>query len=170
MSHCPTVTILIGLPGSGKTTYLDQGFLTQNRNCCFDNFHENSLDNTGTFTQSRHYETLRKLLRDGMDCLISDIEYCCTGRLLDAEQNLRGLARDLGIGIEIVRNYFENNPNACRHNVVHRYSIKSERDYLEELRKIDKLSRVYDCPTEGTIRIKTCCSTTPPLDELDRVK
>src|ERR1039457_2222600 len=103
MSRCPTVTILIGLPGSGKTTYLEQKYPVHKRNCCFDNFHENSLDNTGTFTQSRHFETLKQLLRDGINCLISDIEYCRTKRLQDAEQSLKVLAQGLGIEIAIDR-------------------------------------------------------------------
>jgi|ERR1035438_8504276 hypothetical protein len=161
MSQCPTVTILIGLPGSGKTTYLDRELPTHLRDCCFDNFHECSLDNTGTFIRSRSYEKLKVLLRDGMNCLISDIEYCRTERLLDAEENLRALAQELGIGIRIVRRHFENDPNACRHNIVHRYSQDSRRDYIQELKKVDELSRVYECPSEGAVPVKTCCHIHP---------
>lgn len=155
MSQCPTVTILIGLPGSGKTNFLSEGFPSMPREHCFDDFHGNSLDNSPTFTQSKHYQSLKELLREGADCLISDIEYCRAERLLDAERGLQDLSRELGIEIKIARKYFENNPNACRHNVVHRYSREPGRNYLEELKKIDDLSSVYDCPIEGSIPVWT---------------
>ena len=46
MSPVPTIMILIGLPGSGKTAYLNHEF-PSHRECCFDDFHNESLDNTG---------------------------------------------------------------------------------------------------------------------------
>jgi hypothetical protein len=46
-----------------------------------------------------------------MECLISVIEYCCIERQLDAELNLRDLARDLGIGIGIEKQYLEDYAN-----------------------------------------------------------
>jgi len=152
-----TVTILIGLPGSGKTTYLQSGLANLPLERCFDDFHGNSLDGTGTFTKSRHYVRLKEYLQSGIDCLISDIEYCRSDRLLDAERGLAELFHELGVTINIVKAYFENNPNACRHNIVHRYWCNPRRQYIEELKKVDELSIAYDCPSAGAIPIGTCC-------------
>jgi GTPase SAR1 family protein len=154
----PVTTILIGLPGSGKTTFLSNHF-EHFPDESFDDFHGGSLDGTGAFKQSRYYEALKRRLQEGKDCLISDIEYCRRERLTAAEEGLRGLSLDLGIPIEIKRLYFENNPNACRHNVVHRFDKQRTRDYLDELKKIDAMSAVYDCPAEGALTVGTCCDS-----------
>ena len=166
MESSPVVIILIGLPGAGKTTLLQDPLVHHFPDACFDDFHGGSLDGTGNFVKSRHYDALSRELRDRHDCLISDIEYCRSERLAAAEEGLRALSHELGIEIEIRRLYFENNPNACRHNIVHRFGHHEKRDYIEELRKVDALSACYDCPADGTIQIRTCCNKQRPfLDE-----
>ena len=158
-----TVTILAGLPGSGKSTYLRQRRAGLPPNCCFDNFHECSLDDSSAFKMARCYAALRELLRIGKDCLIADIEYCRTERRLDAVSEIGTISRELGIAIRIGHAYFQNDPDACRHNIVHRYvhSYWSglSRDYIGELRNVDELSAVYQCPSEGAIPVTRCCST-----------
>jgi hypothetical protein len=154
----PVTTILIGLPGSEKTTFLSNHF-EHFPDESFDDFHGGSLDGTGAFKQSRHYDALKRRLQEGKDCLVSDVEYCRGERLTAAEDGLRSLSLDLGIPIEIKRLYFENNPNACRHNVVHRFDKQRTRDYLDELKKIDALAAVYDYPAEGTLTVGTCCGS-----------
>jgi|ERR1017187_1913977 hypothetical protein len=149
----PIVTILIGLPGAGKTTLLKGRPVDHAWSKQFDDFHGDSLDGSGAFPQSQYYVELKKELGEGRNCLISDIEYCKSERLAAAEEGLRSICRELGIQLEIRRIYFENNPVACRHNVVHRFS----QHYIEELRKIDDLSTAYNCPTEGAIAVRTCC-------------
>jgi len=155
------VNILIGLPGSGKSTYLAQ-HLSDYPDSAFDDFHGGSSDNSTAFKKSRHYDSLCRKLRDGKNCIISDIEYCRANRLADAEEGLRAAAGDLGIGIEIKRLYFANDPDACRHNVVHRFGCTGRRDYIAELSKIDDLSSSYQCPSDGCIPVVTCCQGSPP--------
>ena len=152
----PVATILIGLPGSGKTTFLNNQS-EYHPDVCFDDFHGESLDGTGAFAQSRHYKTLKGKLREGRDCIISDIEYCKYERMTKAEEGLRMLSDELEVRIEIRYLYFENNPNACRHNVVHRL----KRNYIEELQKIDELSKVYRCPPDGALPVSSCCRRLP---------
>jgi len=149
----PVVTILIGLPGSGKTTLLDGPSADHPWGKPFDDFHGGAIDDSPAFAKSKHYISLKEELSSGRNCLISDIEYCRDNRLMDAEQGLLAISRELGIRLEIKRVYFENNPVACRHNVVHRYS----RHYIDELKKIDELSTAYKCPTEGAIAVRSCC-------------
>jgi hypothetical protein len=157
MNSIPKVTIVIGLPGSGKTTYLNDHFSDRLPNGFFDDFHGGSLDGTGAFATSRHYEALKRKLKECQDCVISDIEYCRSERLRAAEEGLRTISRDLGIAIEIAPLYFENNPNGCRHNVVHRFAHEGGRDYLIELLNIDDLTKVYNCPATGVVPVKSCC-------------
>jgi adenylate kinase family enzyme len=89
MNSIPKVVIVIGLPGSGKTTYSKAHFANRLPNDLFDDFHGGSLDWTGAFAKSRHYEALKKKLEEGQDCVISDIEYCRSERLRAAEEGLR---------------------------------------------------------------------------------
>lgn len=152
----PVATILIGLPGSGKSTLL-KNQREYHSDECFDDFHGSSMDGTSAFAQSRHYRTLHEKLRSGRDCILSDIEYCRQERMLLAEEGLRALSNEIGAPIEIVHIYFENNPSACRHNVVHRLSPR----YIEELHKIDQLTSDYKCPPDKALPVICCCRRSP---------
>lgn len=158
----PRITILIGLPASGETTHLKTNFASLYPNNCFDDFHSRSMDGTRVFNKSRCHEDLMKKIKNGEDCIISDVEYCREWRLLEAESGLKELGEKISVRIETNRVYLENNPNACRHNVVHRYHREPDRDYMTELYKVDCLSSVYRCPEEFTpVIVKTCCNKEP---------
>jgi hypothetical protein len=146
-----TVTILVGLPGSGKTT-----FLKQRAEKAFDEFHGGAFRDSPAFTASRCYQELKDELHSGRDCIISDIAYCASDRLRAAENGLNLLAHELGIELEIRHLYFANDADACRHNVIHRFSREPGRDYLGELRNIDAFSKSYD-PPSSCIPVQTCC-------------
>ena len=132
-----TVTILVGLPGSGKTTFLDS-----RSERIFDDFHGNAFGDSPDFSASRHYSDLGRAIEDGYDCIISDIAYCEESRLLATEEGLRLLQEKLGTVFVVNILYFEKDPDACRHNVVHRFSRQPTRKYLNELKNIDELSKV----------------------------
>jgi len=77
-------------------------------------------------------------------------------RLREAEDGLNDLAQELGITLEIKHLYFANDADACRHNVVHRFSREPARNYLAELKNIDAFSQFYD-PPSGCMPVPTCC-------------
>jgi len=164
MNQTPKVTILIGLPGAGKSKYLDANFhdyCLSHRS--FDDFHKDAKGDSTAFDQSQSYEPLKKKLQEGKDCVISDVEYCRCHRLTQAKEALEKLFHQLNIPLRIEYLYLENNPNACRHNVVDRFNEYPSRDYLSELAKIDCLSAVYTIPPEHQpIPVKTCCSKVGP--------
>ena len=145
------ITILVGLPGSGKTW-----FLKQHSDVVFDDFHACAFRNSPAITASRHYGALRNALQQGKNCIIADIAYCSEDRLQAVQDGIRNLAGELNIGLEIQCLYFANDVNACRHNVVHRYSQEPERDYLTALRSIDEFSKSY-APPPGCRPVQTCC-------------
>lgn len=147
-----TVTILVGLPGSGKSW-----FLKQRTELVFDDFHAGAFQDSPAFTASRCYLALKDALKRGNDCVIADIAYCAAERLQEAQGCVRSLGAELGIELEIALLYFANDVNACRHNVVHRFSREKRRDYLGELRIIDQLAKVYD-PPANCMPVQTCCA------------
>lgn len=146
-----TVTILVGLPGSGKST-----LLKERSDSTFDDFHAG--DSTA-FTASRHYQALTDELRSGKNCTIADIAYCAADRLGAAEDGVKSLGKQLGIELEIKLLYFANDPDACRHNVVHRCSREHRGDYLAELKNIDFFAKSYAPPT-NCMPVHTCCCQT----------
>ena len=150
------LTIVIGLPGSGKTTWLNECHKSAD-GTVFDDFHARARGDSGEFEASRCFDTLRDKLSAGFSCVIADIAYCRTERLERAERAIRSLAEHLGIEIEIERIFFSNDPQSCRHNVVHRYALEPSRCYLNELQTIDELTLEYDAPP-NSLPVQTCCS------------
>lgn len=149
-----TVTILVGLPGSGKSTFLKKSAETS-----FDDFHAGAFRDSSEFKASRHYQALRNELQGGKNCIIADIAYCDAERLRLAEDGVRSLGVELGIGLEIRPPYFANDADACRHNVVHRCSREPRGDYLAELKNIDFFAISYAPPT-NCMTVQTCCGQT----------
>ena len=147
-----TVTFLVGLPGSGKSS-----FLKQRAEVVFDDFHAGAFRDSPAFTASRCYLPLRDALQRGDDCIVADIAFCTVERLQAAHNGVRLLREGLGIDLNIAHLYFANDANACRHNVVHRFSREPRRDYLAELRNIDELGKFYHPPT-NCMPVQTCCA------------
>lgn len=66
----PKLIVVVGLPGSGKSFYIDelQGGC---QGVCADDYMANSHANSCRFTDSRHYANLICDLRNKKDCIIS---------------------------------------------------------------------------------------------------
>jgi hypothetical protein len=139
----PKVTIVIGMPGSGKSRYFET--VDQDKVCIFDDYHGSAIDKSPRFEKSRHYECLKSALASGKDCLIADIDYCYEGRLNEAERGIEKIGNDLKIKIGIDHLYFQKDPNACKENVRRRHREQME----EELRNIDKMNGAYNIPSSA---------------------
>ena len=146
----PKVLFLIGMPGSGKSTYLAD-FLKLHPefdvNAIYDDYHNKSLDNTHEFTKSRYYRDFVEKLKNGTDCMLVDIEYCGSYRLNLALQGIENIAKEHKLELSVEYLCFENNPQKCRRNVMNRNRANSN----EELQKIDRLTRSYNIPEGATI-------------------
>lgn len=136
------ITIIIGLPGSGKSTYLTQKYMDE---IVFDDYHKY---NKKSFEKSIYYSDFLKALKKEKDIILSDISYCRSGKLKEVENKIRELKNN----IKLTRVYFENNPELCKKNVLYRNRKSSGL----EIELIDKLSQCYLIPKNAApIKIKT---------------
>jgi len=69
-----TILVIAGLPGCGKTTYLDQ--LLKESWRTFDDFKANAYQNSPQFQKSRKYAALQAAIRDNSRCAVADIDFC----------------------------------------------------------------------------------------------
>lgn len=130
-------TILIaGLPGSGKTTYLET--LQQEGWLVFDDFKANAYNDSSVFWHSRNYEALLMALREGQKCVVVDIDFCKTESRHEADTALREQIP----GLNFNWLFFENDFQACQANVRRRASQSIE----ENLRALDEYHAVYRIP------------------------
>lgn len=150
------VMIVVGLPGSGKTSFLKDTFGERYSTNCFDDFHSEACRDNSAFEYSRCFGALMQRMQAGEKCAISDVAFCEAERLKAAKVGLEKIAHNFGLQLEIEEVNFANDPNACRHNVIHRFGSEGVQNYIEELRMIDRFSNVYKC-RDGSMPVKTCC-------------
>lgn len=131
------LVVVVGMPGSGKSHYIREQ-QPQFPGVCAQDYMANSHGHAPRFTDSRFYTDLVHALREGMDSLIADIEYCDTWRRVQVEEVIR---RDVP-GVEIEWRFFENDSAKCEANAERR----SRSNVAEEKRKIRELSRKYQVP------------------------
>jgi hypothetical protein len=101
--------IVVGLPGSGKSRWIDER-RAEFTGLVDSDYFEDSLVPTLRFTDSRHYRPLIA----AQDCLVADIAFCDTLRRVKATQ---ALAFDVPTA-EVKWVFFENNPEACYANII----------------------------------------------------
>lgn len=137
------ITIIIGLPGSGKTTYIENNPDFKDTFIC-DDYHKSGAEQISKeFIGSVYYQDLISALCDGKDVVLSDIAYCKQDRLDETVSALSSELQTLEIEAKIGYVYFENNPQACKKNVMSR-----NRRVQRELDYIDKVSQYYCIPPD----------------------
>jgi len=134
-----TLTIVIGLPGSGKSYFLDRlvnnGTLPEERTCA--DYFRGSKDNILEVPRSPFFEPMISSLKRELDCAIADISFC-------EVRHLRALVATVLAEVPTVtikRIYFRNDLDACRRNV---WGSANEAARLAE---IERLSHVYVIPS-----------------------
>jgi len=151
------VTIMVGLPGSGKTKYLqamnaltyEHGVNEPDTTIYFDDFHGSALDNSSAFFKRKHYQNLSLALAGGRDCILSDVAYCCPERLRQAVEGLENLAGQTKRTINVKFIFFRNDPERCKANARRRFEQDRQRNISEEIRLIESLSSVYSPPNDA---------------------
>ncbi|MFZ3009952.1 MAG: AAA family ATPase [Candidatus Microsaccharimonas sp.] len=135
-----TLTIVIGLPGSGKTTYINNLADQNSQLSIYDDYQGEAYNNDSDPRLSKHFGELVGNLKKAKNVIVSDIRYCIPhelnvflGTVLSAAPNVR---------IEL--KYFENNPEACRKNILFR---NRENRVDQELELLNKLTSGYVLPS-----------------------
>jgi RNase adaptor protein for sRNA GlmZ degradation len=132
----PNILLVAGLPGSGKTTYLceleGRGWL------CFDDFKNAAINNSRQFRQSPHCATLLTRLREGVRCVVTDIDFCHTESRREATDVLRAEVSS----VDIRWLYFSHNVEDCAANIIRR----ARRSLPEDLKELSRYSACYQIP------------------------
>lgn len=138
----PKILMIAGLPGCGKTTYLDE--LRREGWSAFDDFKAGAIDDSSQFDKSRQFETLIAALREGRRCVVADIDFCKSESRAEAEKVLRVTVPR----VEICWCFFARDERACEENIKRR-----NRDSLEAgIRELRRYSRVYSIPLGAHVR------------------
>jgi len=142
------ITIIIGLPGSGKTTYIKNNLEKFKDTIICDDYYKSSYNHSHNFEDSIYYQDLRRALEDGKSVILSDIAWCKFERRILLEKNIQNILKDFGIKTEIIFICFENNPEACKKNVLRR---SRDGRVERELKFIDEVSVQYVIPQNSII-------------------
>nr|WP_279536372.1 AAA family ATPase [Nocardioides ochotonae] len=146
--------VLVGLPGSGKSTFIDGSFHDEQPDVLvFDDYQSNAIANQPDPQWSRNRSPAIEALRAGQSVLISDVNYCRKPAL----DRVVSLMRDDVPGIDIELMYFANDPSSAEHNV----RLRGRDELQRELKLIEALSKEY-LPPEVAMPI---VRGTAPLDE-----
>lgn len=133
--------LIAGLPGCGKTTYVDRFKEKGWRD--FDDFKDRARNNSPGFRDSRHYEALLAALGEGRKCVVADIDFCRSEARTEADLVLREDAP----AVRSAWGFFENSPERCEVNIRRRNRPSLEMD----LRKMRQYSIVYQIPDEAQV-------------------
>ena len=146
----PTLHILVGMPGSGKTTLMDQIVSANPALYHIDDYFKDSPNAGEGFRGGRCYLELHDQLRAGVDCVISDIEWFRERKRMQIAEHLR---QDLGqtfAGVKLDWRFFANDFENCVHNVIHRPNPTGLR--IIQVKKILELTKEYRLPS-GTVTV-----------------
>lgn len=125
------VIFIIGLPGSGKTTF--RFSIEQPNDHVYEDWMRWDLwlkgkPPTKEFNEDDRYVSLLNSIEDGHDVIVTSIRFCDHEFLCKAEYYLQRKYPDL----EIVRYYFENNVESATNNVLYRDRSKGGRWVVED--------------------------------------
>ncbi len=137
------LTVVVGLPGAGKSTRVKK-IRCSVTGLCIEDFHANARRDSSSVKDSIHYQALIEALRAGHDCVVADIAFC---EELRRNNLIEAVAREIA-GVLVEPIFFENDPDKCRRNIQRRARPSLIRD-LEEL---GRLASVYCIPDGVTPR------------------
>jgi hypothetical protein len=114
------IIVITGLPGSGKTSYLESHSEEFRDFLICDDYYKSAPGRFVQFNGSVYYPDIRNALLNGGNVVIADMVFCEDEFREEMQQEVAKLIKELGIDAEIDYKYFENNPEACIANILHR--------------------------------------------------
>jgi 5-(carboxyamino)imidazole ribonucleotide mutase len=133
---------IAGLPGSGKSHRV-RDLAQECSGVRSEDFHAHAHDNSQAVEKSKHFEELIRDLRAGKNCVVADIIFCEAARRTALEMSVK---RNVP-GVQIRWEYFENDAEQCRRNVISRARGTVE----EQLRMVGVLSAKYAIPPAAAV-------------------
>lgn len=135
------IIVIIGLPGSGKTTSIDK----QYRNCCdyviFDDMKRHAIEDKRDFVYSRYYPEIVNIIKnESMNIVISDIDFCNLNKLQEAVDILKFWLKESKSNYNIKGKIFRNNLEQCKKNL----QKDNSNNMKDKLRKAKKYSTTYE--------------------------
>jgi hypothetical protein len=146
----PTLLVVVGLPGSGKTFYLDRLKAKGTVQEAFDDFHANAAGNSSNVSASRWWGPLMESLTRGADCAVADIAFCSPPR---RDALIREVLR-LQPGTKVVFHCFKADQDRCVRNLMARDRPSLHEDLLQLSRwlpeyAIPEGAVIMDVPNAG---------------------
>jgi hypothetical protein len=137
-----TLTIIAGLPGSGKSWYIAEREASDKLVLISDDF----LAGSGTWrcADAPNFNNVVSAINSGADCIIADIAFCFSTKRSEVEQEIRMRCPD--VKIEYV--YFENDPEKCVANVI----TADRHDTAARIARIREYAPRYDIPDGVVVR------------------
>ena len=139
---------ITGLPGSGKTTYLENHKPEFGDALICDDYYKSAPGRTVEFKGSVYYKDLKEALQEGRNVVIADIVFCEEPLRKEAQDRIEALIKELGLEVELDYRFFANDPESCRANILNRN--RSER-VATELKFIEEHTNNYHIPTGATV-------------------
>jgi hypothetical protein len=129
--------VLVGLPGSGKSTWIQAN--ATDGNCLIIDDYLTRAPAPRRFADSLRFSELSEALKGGLTCYISDVRFCESGLRGEISAFVESSFSD--VLLEWV--YFANDPEECKKRVRKR----NRENVLDwELELVDRLSAVYVIP------------------------
>lgn len=132
------IIFIIGLPGSGKTTYLEKHKDEFSGALVCDDYYTSATvrpRKSLKFEGSAYYEDVREALESGKNVVMADILFCDPEYLEEAQEGLTRLLSELDMKADIEYRFFENDPSACIENILRRSRperVEKELAYIKE--------------------------------------
>lgn len=134
------VIFLIGLPGSGKSSYIKEKYSNRNLFSTYDDVKRNAVINNGDFAYSSCYPEIITLMREGTkNIVISDIDFCKDCELKKVKEIINWWASQFSLVYQIKSIFFKNDPEQCKLNL----NVDTTRNNQSRIESINKYSQNY---------------------------
>lgn len=144
----PRVFLIIGLPGSGKTAFINSNTERFGSALDCDDYYKHAPPGNVGIRRSRYFDALMQAFRARQSVIVSEIVFCRETALAEFERELSVALGGLGVSASIERIYFENDPQACIANV--RRRARPEREEWE-VAYILQTSPNYHIPADAIV-------------------